>query len=45
MRMRSKAFPGLNTIVVDHAQGPKAHVLRVVVVTKGESVVRVEPAD
>jgi hypothetical protein len=39
-----EAAAGANGVVVDHPQGPEAHVLWVVVVGEGERVVRVEPA-
>src|SRR5205823_9212134 len=42
--VRAEAATGLHAVLVDDAQHPVAHVLRVVVIGEGEAVVRVEPA-
>ena len=39
-----KPCAGLHAVLVDHAQRPEPHVLRVVVVGERERVIRVEPA-
>src|SRR5262245_32709311 len=39
-----ETLTGLHSIIVDYPQGTKAHIGRVVVISKGEGVVRVEPA-
>ena len=42
--MRPEALPRSNPVIVDDAQGAKAHVRRVVIVREGEGVIAVEPA-
>src|SRR5262249_41617959 len=44
VRMRSEPLSGSDTVFVDHAQGPEAHVPRVVVRVEGERVVGVQPS-
>src|SRR5262245_15614649 len=42
--VRAEALPGLDAVLVDHAQRAEAHVARVVIVGEGEGVPALEPA-
>src|SRR5690606_35853065 len=44
MRMGTETAPGLNAILVDHAQRTEPHVFGVVIVGEREGVIRLEPA-
>jgi hypothetical protein len=43
MRMRAKSSTRRHTILIDHAQGPKPHEARIVVIGKTEAVIRIQP--
>ena len=43
--MRGKTVAGLHKVFVDYAKGAKAGVLWVVVITEGEAVISIEPAE
>src|SRR5262245_13823186 len=44
MTMHAKALPRCDAVVVDHAQGTEAHVVRVVIVAERKRVPGVQPA-
>ena len=44
MPMRAEAFTRLHRVVIDDSQRAPTHVLMVVVIREGESVVAIEPA-
>src|ERR1041384_7840013 len=43
MTMHRKTAPRRNKILIDHAQAAKAHVPRIVILIKGERVIRIQP--
>jgi hypothetical protein len=45
VRVRVEAGARLDAILVDHAQGAEAHMLRVVIVAEGKAVPAVEPTE
>lgn len=44
MRMRAETLAGRDAIIVDDAQRTEAHVRRIVIISKGKGVMRIQPA-
>src|SRR6185369_2695219 len=45
MSVRGEAVAGLHKVFVDYSKGTKARVLWIVVITEGEAVISIEPAE